>query len=243
MLSDWLIQQVRYPPVYKFPVTQVTELVAPGEEVMDYLALALLLAHGNPQQMRDQYQLRLKDAEDNALNILKKYLEDRVFPSENRISVRVANFGEVLASTFLIDFENFWFPIYKLRFREKKDWAMRLTDLCLIKRLDGATPLVCYGEVKTISGHRDNDIAIKGHNSLVLGEAKDYLSDPEILHFVSTILYEARRLEEAHFISGIGEGNIKYDKRHDLFIIHSREKWTDEILDRLECHPLQGVRH
>src|SRR5437763_15290690 len=104
MLSNWLIQQIIYPAVYKFPVIQVTELVAPGEEVKDYLSLALLLAHGNPQQIRDQYQLRLKDAEDNALNILKKYLEDRVFPSENRISVRVANFGEVLASTFLIDF-------------------------------------------------------------------------------------------------------------------------------------------
>ncbi len=87
MLSNWLIQQVRYPAVYKFPVTHVTELVAPDEEVMDYLALTLLLAHGNPQQMRDQYELRLKDAEDNSLNILKKYLEDRIFPSENRIGV------------------------------------------------------------------------------------------------------------------------------------------------------------
>lgn len=115
---------------------------------------------------------------------------------------------------------------------------MRLTDLCLIKQLDGTDPLVCYGEVKTVSVNRDKDIAIKGHNSLVIGEVKDFLSDPEILHFITTILYETLRLDEAFFISGIELGAIKYNKRYDLFIIHSSEKWTEEILDRLEGHPL-----
>ena len=115
---------------------------------------------------------------------------------------------------------------------------MFLTDLCLIKKLDGARPLVCYGEVKTISGDYNEDVAIDGHNSLMLGEPKDALSHPEILRFISTILYETARFEEAHFISGILLGNIKYDKRHDLFIVHSKEKWADEILDHLECHPL-----
>lgn len=238
MLNNWLIQQVRHSPVYKFPVTEVSELGAPDEGNKDDLALALLLAHGNPQQIRDQYKLLLKDAEDNTLTILKKYLEDYVFPGPKRISVRVGNFGEVLASSFLINFENFWFPIYKLRFREKKEWAMRLTDLCLIKRVDGVIPLVCYGEVKTISGVCNKDIAIDGHNSLVIGEVKDALSNPEILHFICTILYETSRFEEAHFISGIQLGTIQYNKRYDLFIIHSKERWTDEILDRLESHPL-----
>jgi hypothetical protein len=93
MLSNWLIQQVRHPSVYKFPVVDVTEIVAPDSEIRDYLALALLLAHGNPQQIRDQYNLLIEDAEDNSLNILKKYLEDHVFPGEKRISVRVGNFG------------------------------------------------------------------------------------------------------------------------------------------------------
>ncbi len=49
MLNKWLIQQVRHPAIYKFPVTDVTELVVPDECILDDLALALLLAHGNPQ--------------------------------------------------------------------------------------------------------------------------------------------------------------------------------------------------
>lgn len=240
MLSKWLTKQDRYPAIYKFPVVDVTELDIPSDEIRDYLALALLLAHGNPQQIRDEYNLLLKDAEDNSLNILKKYLEDNILPDPEKMNgiARIGNFGEVLASTFLIEFEDFWFPIYKLRFREKKDWAMKLTDLCLIKRQDHANPLVCYGEVKTMSVSCDKNIAIKGHDSLILGEAKDILSNPEILHFIGTILYETDRFEEATFISSIKLGFIKYDKRHDLFIIHSKEKWTDEILDRLEDYPL-----
>jgi hypothetical protein len=43
MLSKWLIQQVRQPSIYKFPVTDVTELDAPDECILDYLALKLLL--------------------------------------------------------------------------------------------------------------------------------------------------------------------------------------------------------
>jgi hypothetical protein len=242
MIKKWLLYQVRYPTTYKFPVHDVTELIEPGEELLDYLALALLLAHGNPQQIRDQYNILLEDAEDNSLDILKKYLESRVFPAKEVFHgiARTGNFGEVLASLLLVEFEDFWFPIYKLRFREKKDWAMRLTDLCLIKQSDGAKPLVCYGEVKTISGARNKDIAIEGHASLVLGEAKDALSDPEVLHFISTILYETHRYAERDFISRIQLGKIEYDKRHDLFIIHSRERWTDEILDRLQAYPLDS---
>ncbi|HYT45334.1 MAG TPA: DEAD/DEAH box helicase, partial [Methylomirabilota bacterium] len=240
MLGKWLTQQMRHPSIYKFPVTNVTELVAPNECILDDLALTLLLAHGNPQLIKDQYNLLLKDAEDNSLQVLKKYLEDHILPDKSIMHgiARIGNFGEVLASTYMIEFENFWFPIYKLRFREKKDWAMRLTDLCLIKRVDNENPLVSYGEVKTISGNCDKNIAIKGHDSLVLGEASDFLAEPEILRFISRILYETDRLEEAQFISQIQLGIIKYNKRHDLFIIHSSEQWTEEILDRLEGHPL-----
>src|SRR5713226_2168247 len=121
MLSNWLIQQVRQPQVYKFPVIDITELDEPDCEVRDYLALALLVAHANPQQIRDQYDILLKDAEDNSLRVLKKYLEDRFFPGQKIMNgiARIGNFGEVLVSNYLIEFENFWFPIYKLRFREK----------------------------------------------------------------------------------------------------------------------------
>jgi len=240
MLSKWLAQQVRHPAVYKFPVTNVTELVAPDEFMLDYLALALLLALGDPQQIRDDYKLLLKDAEDNSLSILTNYLHTHTLPDKSVMYGigYIGNFGEVLATTFLIEFENFWFPIDKLRYREKKDWSMRLTDLCFIKRLDRTKPLVCYGEVKTITGRRNVKIAVDGHNSLVKGEARDDLTEPEVLHFITGKLIAAKKFEEATFISYIYTHNIEYDKRYDLFIVHAKEIWTEEILELLEEHPL-----
>lgn len=240
MLNTWLIQQKRQPLLYKFPVTDITEVCIPEECILDYLALAVLAAHGDPQQMRDNYQLLLKDAEDSSLKILQKYLEDHIFPDNSILHgiARTGNFGEVLATTFLIEFENFWFPIDKLRYREKKDWAMRLTDLCFIKRVGRKNPLVCYGEVKTVSGNCNLDIAIEGHKSLVKGEVRDGLSEPEVLRFISKILFTKCRFEEARFIDQISLRQIEYDKRYELFIIHRKEKWTDEILDRLEEYPL-----
>jgi hypothetical protein len=97
MLDKWLIQQVRHPQVYKFPVTNITELSTPDECMLDYLALALLLAHGDPQQIRDDYKLLLKDAEDNSLSILTKYLDAHILLDKRIMNgiTYIGNFGEV----------------------------------------------------------------------------------------------------------------------------------------------------
>ena len=57
MLNTWLVRQLRKPSIYKFPVYDITELVSPDSEILDYLALALLFAHGNPYHIKDQYLL------------------------------------------------------------------------------------------------------------------------------------------------------------------------------------------
>ena len=91
--------------------------------------------------------------------------------------------------------------------------------------------MVCYGEVKTNSSDCDKQLGVKGHASL----AKDHaLSNPEILRFVSTLLYETGRHEEASFVSDIGLGRAQCDRRHDLFLVHETGNWSEEILDNLE---------
>jgi hypothetical protein len=131
-----------------------------------------------------------------------------------------------------MEFEGFWLPIYKLRFREKKNWAMRLTDLCLIK-VDGLSkPFVCYGEVKTKSAGCNRQLAVDGHSSLAKDDA---LANPEILHFICTRLYETGQQEEGDFLSRLRLRKLEYDQRHDLFLVHNRNNWSEEILDNLEA--------
>ena len=230
MLCKWLTCQERNLSNYKFAVLDIAESSTPDDEVLDWLAHELVLAHGSPRMIKAEYEILLEDAEKVGLDILKKYIEEEVLPARDRIPTRVGNFGEVLAAKCLMEFDGFWLPIYKLRFREK-DWAMRLTDLCLIK-VDGlARPFVCYGEVKTKSAGCNLQLAVEGHASLAKDDA---LANPEILHFICIWLYETGQHEEGDFLSRIRLGKLQYDKRHDLFLVHNRDNWSEEILDNLE---------
>lgn len=232
MLCKWLTCKEPNLSNYKFVLSDIAELSNPGEEVLDYLARELVLAHGSPQMIKAEYEILLEDAQEAGLDILKKYIEEEVLPARDRISTRIGNFGEVLAARYLMEFEGFWLPIYKLRFREKRNWAMRLTDLCLIKVQDLRRPFVCYGEVKTKSTGCNPQLAVEGHMSLAKDDA---LANPEILHFICTWLYETGQQEKGDFLSRIRLGKLQYDMRHDLFLVHNRDSWSDEILDNLEA--------
>lgn len=235
MLNKWLTRDESSASNYKFAVTYVRELCKPDHDILHHLARELLLAHGSPRMIRDEYVILLKDAEEVGLDILKDYVEREVLPARDRIETRIGNFGEILAARFLVEFEHFWFPIYKLRFREKKDWAIRLTDVCVVRVDDVPRPLVCYGEVKTKSAGCNLELATEGHDSLAKDDA---LTDPEILRFICTLLYETGRQEEGQFLSGIRLGALQYDRRHDLFLVHHLLGWNEEVLDRLEAREL-----
>jgi len=233
MLDKWLVLQKRTPCCYKYGVVDVQELSSVDDTVLDLLAREIVLANSNPKLLHDVFQELCQDVSTLGLAKFKEFVEVRILglaPSP-KVATLIGNFGEILAARILVEFEGFWFPIYKLRFREKKDWAMRLTDLCLIKTSGLPQPLVCYGEVKTNSSQYNADLGIAGHTSLARDDA---LTDPEVLRFLSNVLYEAERYDEGKFILRIMLGTISFTKRHDLFLVHEQKTWSDEILARLD---------
>lgn len=231
MLDSWLKYEERGNVEYKFEVMAATEKLKPDDLIINYLARQLILAHQSPEMLKVEYQLLVEDTEDVDLLILKQYVEEEILPSTDRVPTRVGNFGEILAAIMLMEFEDYWFPIYKLRFRVKKDWSMRLTDICLFKTDGLEKPLVCFGEVKTKSTGCDKKLAVKGHSSLSKDNALDY---PEILRFICTWLFEKGMRSEAELLSRIRLDKIAYDKKHRLFLVHNKNDWTDEILEKLE---------
>lgn len=235
MLSKWLQHQPRSVPTYKFSVSDITEASALSEELLSFIAKEVVVAHGSPVMIKQECKKLLAHARDLKLNVIKDYIEREVLPAESRPQIRSGNFGEILAAVYLVEFEGFWFPIYKLRYREKKDWSIRLTDLCLIKREGVRRPLLCFGEVKTKAVNCNVNLGVEGHDSLAKDNA---LEDPEVLRFIGTHLYEMGKLEEADFISDIRLNLREYDRRHDLFIVHNKEHWKEEVLDNLENHDL-----
>jgi len=249
MITKWLKSRPRTPNPYKYDVEDIIEYIAPdvsntSDEIINSMADYLLVAHGNPEMIRHECEILLEDIEGLNLDIIKKYLEDHVFTIKGegkkegfKLSTRIGNFGEVLAAQYLMESERFWFPIHKLRFREKKDFAMKLTDLCLIKTDGLIKPLICYGEVKTKSSTYDKNLGKKGHKSLGKDDA---LQKPEILRFVCNLLYSMERLDEANFLSKLRLGKIEYDRKHTLFLVHEKNSWRDEILDNLNAEELDS---
>ena len=248
MLNGWFQATTRQSCSYKFKVKDIKEATSPNlsdpeDKLVNEFSRHLLLAHGNPVMIKKECEILLEGLQDLDLKmikdqIIKNYVKSEILPSNEKgfkLSTWIGNFGETLASHLLIDSEDFWFPIYKLRFREKREWAMKLTDLCLIKVTCLAKPLICYGEVKTKSSTCDKEVGIKGHDSLVKDDA---LQNLEILRFFCNILYDRQEFDEAEFFSQIRLGKIDYDKQHRLFIIHEENTWDEAILSNLNNHNL-----
>lgn len=232
MLQNYFSYQIRQPaPFTKFNVIDVLESTEADDDFLEYLAHNLVIANVKREFLADAYNTLVGDTQELNLTILKEFLETRVLP--DNIIVRVGDFGEILSSCLLTEFEGFNPLVFKLRHREKRNWAVRLTDPCLLKISDDGEPLVCYGEVKTNSSRRKLQLAIEGHESIVKDEA---LSDPEILKFICGWLYETERFNEKELVLKIWLEKIAYRKRYDLFLVHDAAQWSEEILNRLEAH-------
>lgn len=232
MLKTWLNHTQRPNSQYKFRVHDFSETLPPNDNIINYLGNELLIAHGNPTRICAEYKMLADDAKELNLTILKNYVDNTILPSS--AIVKIGNFGEIFCSKLLVEIEAFWFPIYKLRYREKRNWTMRLTDLCLIKTDGLSRPLICYGEVKTHSSRSNLNLGVEGHDSF---KKDDALSNPEILSFMTTVLYESadpEKREAAKLLSSIRLGKLTYEKRYDLFLVHDKDTWNDEILARLD---------
>lgn len=247
LFCSWFNVNKRNSCLYQFVVEDIEEikcpnLIDPNDSILNEFASSLLTAHADPDMIREECKILLEDLDYLDLNIIKNYIEQRILPAQVagvKGIARIGNFGEILSSRLLMSFQSFSLPIYKLRYREKQSWAMKLTDLCLINRDDSLSrPLVCYGEVKTKSSTRyDANVGIEGHNSLVKDDA---LEDPEILKFFCTILYNSKQYEDAAFFSKLRLGKIMYDKQYNLFLIHEKTTWREEILVKLDAHSIDN---
>ncbi len=250
-IASWLSTREREQAGYGFKVVDIVEVRDVDDSVVEYLSRQMVLHHGAPQLIRDECRLLYEDAKELGLHdlacaidsnrsgmlksVLTNYLAESVLPDANSpFNPRVGNWGEIVSAMLLVDLEGFWLPIFKLRYREKRNFAMRLTDLCVLRRDE--PPLVCLGEVKTHSStHRDNDLAVDGLKSLIKGDVFD---QPEILHFVANRLYEQGAHEEGQFVSRIRLGKVKVTRRYDIYLVHERDCWDEEILRRLNDQPL-----
>src|SRR5215207_1887223 len=83
MLDTWLTCQERNPCAYKFKVVDISELVSPNQDVVHYIATALLAAHGDPEMIREEYEILADDAAEVNLDILRNYINSDILPTRD----------------------------------------------------------------------------------------------------------------------------------------------------------------
>src|SRR3990172_4611198 len=128
MLTSWLETAVRTDTTLPFQVLDVRELPVERSLLVQTLAKELLVAHKDPAHLQ-------RVAARAGRPRVRQSLASEVFPT--RRNVRIGDFGEVLGAAILRERDGLYLPIFKLRYREKRDWPMRLTDLLALQRDHG----------------------------------------------------------------------------------------------------------
>ncbi|MBI5841736.1 MAG: DUF1837 domain-containing protein [Chloroflexi bacterium] len=237
VLVEWLKSQQRDANPFKFRVVDIREGNPPTPELIDFLSEEYIVANISPKALKIALSKLKDDCGELNLQKFQEFVEGNL-TGEEKISTLVGSFGEIISTIYLVQFEKYWLPVYKLRYREKKNWAMRMTDVFVVNTEDIKKPIVSYGEVKTnTSGYKGN-IGVEGHDSIKRDNA---LENPDILRFIINTLCDQNKEDEASFFIEIQLKMANYEIKHKLFLVHDTKFWKDEILENLDACELDSA--
>lgn len=224
MLSDWLEVSTIDGDSYNFQVTYIGENEFDKAHVCAFCAEELISAFRSWSYL--QSILR-----NHGFSMLSNYIEENVFAPDGT-PTWFGDFGEVLCTAMLRDFDCHTIPICKIRYRESQNWAMRLTDILTYREGDGKV-LICFSEIMTRTTRqvkRDSDKAKKDYKKLKNTLEK---TRPEIIDFIKRKLYEQGEYAKAALFEQIYFGKIEIDKYSILFFVYEPSVWDIKILSKL----------
>ena len=120
MLKLWIeenkMEKPDYPDKMEFYEFQEIEITM---EIKKDISKRVLLGLANPEYL----QFRFNNSKSGEI---RKYLIDSILPNKNvHFSPQKSIWGEIISAEILNVFRKHLIPVYKLRYKEKKDQAMR----------------------------------------------------------------------------------------------------------------------
>jgi hypothetical protein len=204
---------------YKFPITRghASEPDKLQETVSDLLYRCLLEI--------DYVAGLLKEHGEAAV---ERYLGSRGFIGE--LPKRVGDFGEVLAGSVICELEEQTLPIYKLRYRERADWSMRLTDVFSIQSDAERITAFCFTSVKSGVTRPTVNVALEGYKQLLDDFEHEH---PQILGFISEQLFRQNRFDELTLFDSAMSARYEIQKLYRLFLVFDAIIWNNRLIDTL----------
>jgi len=225
MINKWLKEVKRVNTNYsKFAVIDLTENNIQEElkELKKFLANQILIHLGSIKRLRDMYKNKPKDK-------LGKYVSDCILPKKcAHFNPEQSFLGEILTAEILEKIRKAILPIYKLRYKELRNKAMRGKADVIACNLLGDKPRIIFAEVKSKITYKKK-IAEEAYKGLI----KNNVKVPEIVDYISRRLENDDKYDLASlFCKAIINPNF-YSKDFHIFLIFEKDKWKEDILKKL----------
>lgn len=225
MINEWLKEVKRINTHYsKFSVIDLTENDTQEDlkELKKFLANLILIHLDYPERLKRIYRDKPNDE-------LRKHVSDCILPNKNvSFNPEQSFLGEILTAEILKKIRKAILPIYKLRYKELKNSAMRGKADVIACRILADKPVIIFTEVKSKVTY-DKEIAKKAYEGLVLNNVKV----PEIVDYISKILENDDEYNLASLFDKAIVDPESYSKDFHIFLIFEKGKWKEDILKNL----------
>jgi len=227
MIDKWLKEEKRIRTTYsKFAVIDLTEnddlCEEELKELKTFLANQILIHLENP--------VRLKTIFEKApLDKLKKYVSDNILPDKNDpFHPRQSFWGEIVTAEILEKIRKAILPIYKLRYKELKNKAMRGKADVIACKILANKPVIIFAEVKSKITYAKK-IAKEAYNGLV----QNNVEVPEIIDYISKRLEDRDEYDLVSLFDKAIKDPSSYSKDFHIFLVFEKDKWNEKILEFL----------
>lgn len=164
---------------------------------------------------------------------IRKDLKESILPEKKaKFNPQKSMWGEIISAEILNEFREHLIPIYKLRYKEKQNQAMRGTDVVTCY-LDDDPLIIAFTEVKTKGNIAKNGFYEykKEMRNAEKELLKDNIEKPEILEHIHEILYNENKNELLPIFDDAIKKPNSYKKEFHIFMIMEKNRWGEQIID------------
>lgn len=226
MINKWLKEAKRINAHHtKFAVIDLTENNMREElkELKIFLANRILIHLDYPERLKRIYRDKPNDK-------LRKHVSDLILPNKNvSFNPEQSFLGEILTAEILEKIRKAILPIYKLRYKELRNSAMRGKADVIACRILANRPIIIFAEVKSKINY-DKKIAKKAYEGLVLNNVEV----PEIVDYISRRLEDRDEYNLVNLFDKAIRDPKSYSKDFHIFLIFEKNKWKEEVLEILD---------
>ncbi|MBF4468613.1 MAG: DUF1837 domain-containing protein [Methanobrevibacter arboriphilus] len=222
MIGNWLSETKRVKSKYKkFNIYDLTEDENKRDENLEkYLAEQMFIHLGYPNKMK-----RIYGNQDSS--ILKEHIYKKYLPPEGA-NLKQSTWAEIVAADILEKIKSHILPIYKLRFRDKNNMAMRGEADIVSCKIEGEKPTLIFTEVKSRRTYKKK-VGVEAYEGVV----KNNKENPDIVNFVSNCLERENNYEFMELFDNALLDPKSYNKDFEIFIVIEKDVYKPDILDAL----------